>query len=67
MAYNEQGSLIGKQAQIFVTETCNYNCDGCPYPKLSQERQADLHNQELNPVQWKTITDYLYTEGIRLF
>jgi len=67
MAYNEQGSLIGKQTQIFVTETCNYNCDGCPYPKLSQERQQDLHNQELNPVQWKTITDYLYTEGVRLF
>lgn len=60
-------SLLGKQSQIFVTETCNYGCDGCPYPRLPKERKAALRRQEISPSQWKTISDYLYIQGIRLF
>lgn len=63
----EISPLSRKQFQLFVTETCNYNCDGCPYPLLSRERQATLRNQEFDPRQWKIVTDYLYDQGVRLF
>jgi len=62
-----KGSLWGKQVQIFITDTCNLNCDGCPYPFIPKEQQTILRKQELNLGEWKRITDYLYKQGIRLF
>lgn len=53
---------IDRQAQYFVTEACNLACDGCPYPEQQGRRQ-----QEIEPSDWKRITDFLYNSGVRLF
>lgn len=53
---------IDRQAQYFVTETCNLACDGCPYPEQQGRRQ-----QEIEPNDWKRITKFLYGKGVRLF
>lgn len=63
----KKGSLLGKQVQIFITDTCNLACDGCPYPSIPKDKQTTLRKQELKPSEWKKITDYLYQQGIRLF
>ena len=63
----KKGLLWGKQVQIFITDTCNLACDGCPYPFIPKEKQKNLRKQELNPNEWKKITVYLYQQGIRLF
>jgi len=63
----KKGSLWGKQVQIFITDTCNLACDGCPYPFIPKEKQKNLRKQELTPSEWEKITDYLYKQGIRLF
>lgn len=59
--------LKNKQAQLFLTEMCNLNCDGCPYPTLSIERKRDIKKREIEPERWNEIIDYLYKMGIRLF
>lgn len=61
------GALWGKQVQIFITDTCNLACDGCPYPLIPKAKQTILKKLELNPNTWKKITDYLYQQGIRFF
>ena len=63
----KKGTLWGKQVQIFITDICNLNCDGCPYPFIPKEKYTTMRQQELNPREWKKITDYLYEQGIRLF
>lgn len=63
----KKGPLLGKQVQIFITDTCNLNCDGCPYPFIPKKKYTALRQQELNPCEWKKTTDYLYQQGIRLF
>ncbi|MBI5465483.1 radical SAM protein [Candidatus Gottesmanbacteria bacterium] len=62
-----ESPLRDKQAQIFPTETCNFKCSGCPYPKMPWETKKALKEQEITPAQWKVITEYLYNQGIRLF
>lgn len=63
----ETTPLAKKQVQIFPTETCNLECSGCPYPNQSKEKKLSLHRSEIEPANWKLITDYLYKEGNRLF
>lgn len=63
----KKGALWGKQVQIFITDTCNLACDGCPYPLISKSQKTTLKQQELTPNTWQKITDYLYRQGIRLF
>ena len=59
--------LSGKQAQLFVTESCDLTCDGCPYPGLSREIKARLKQEEIRVEEWKNVTDFLYKGGVRLF
>ncbi len=63
----ELGPLSKKQVQIFPTETCNLECSGCPYPNQSKEKKLSLKRSEIDPANWKLITDFLYKEGNRLF
>lgn len=60
-------SLCKEQAQFFLTGTCDLKCEGCPYPNQSPQKQEELRRAEIKPEQWKNITDFLYTQGCRLF
>lgn len=63
----ETTPLTQKQVQIFPTETCDLKCSGCPYPNQSAEKKIILRRSEIDPSNWRVITDFLYNEGNRLF
>ena len=63
----ESRPVAEEQVQIFPTETCDFNCEGCPYPKKSREKRLELFDGEIGPGEWEEIIDYLYSMGNRLF
>lgn len=59
--------LKNKQAQLFITESCNLRCKGCPYASMDTKTKEELKKKEIAPQKWKIITDYLYKKGCRFF
>ena len=59
--------LNGRQVQLFIADTCDLKCDGCPYPQQSPEIKKAIKDKELNLTRWYKIIDYFYNNNIRLF